>query len=39
MFVHGMIGGVLSTVITIAYFVITVAVFQWDFYLLPPGAG
>jgi len=39
MFVYGMIGGVLSTVITIIYFVVTVAIFKWDFYLLPPGAG
>ena len=34
-----MIGGVISTVITIVYFVITVAVLKMDFYLLPPGMG
>jgi sodium-dependent dicarboxylate transporter 2/3/5 len=39
MFVYGMIGGVLSTIITIVYFVITVAWLKMDFYLLPPGAG
>ena len=39
MFVYGMIGGVLSTIITILYFVITVAWLKMDFYLLPPGAG
>jgi len=39
MFVFGMIGGVISTVITIVYFVITVAVLKMDFYLLPPGMG
>lgn len=39
MFVYGMIGGVLSTVITIVYFVITVAILKMDFYILPPSAG
>jgi sodium-dependent dicarboxylate transporter 2/3/5 len=39
MFVYGMIGGVLSTIITIIYFVITVVVLKMDFYILPPSAG
>jgi sodium-dependent dicarboxylate transporter 2/3/5 len=39
MFVYGIIGGVISTVVTILYFIVTVAIFKWDFYLLPPGAG
>jgi sodium-dependent dicarboxylate transporter 2/3/5 len=37
MLVFGLIGGVISTLITIAYFVITVVVLKLDFYLLPPG--
>jgi len=39
MLVYGAIGGVLSTVITILYFVITVVVLKMDFYLLPPSIG
>jgi sodium-dependent dicarboxylate transporter 2/3/5 len=39
MFVYGMIGGVISTVITILYFVIAVGVLKLDFYLLPPSTG
>jgi len=39
MFVYGIIGGVISIVITIAYFWITVAVLKLDFYILPPSAG
>lgn len=39
MFVYGMIGGVISTVITILYFVVTVAWLKMDFYLLPPSGG
>jgi len=39
MFVYGMIGGVLSTVITIIYFVIAIVVLKLDFYILPPGVG
>jgi sodium-dependent dicarboxylate transporter 2/3/5 len=38
MFVYGIIGGVISTVITILYFVITVAVLKMNFYILPPSA-
>ena len=39
MFVYGMIGGVISVVITILYFWVTVAVLKLDFYLLPPSVG
>lgn len=39
MFVYGIIGGVISIVITIAYFWLTVAVLKLDFYILPPSAG
>jgi solute carrier family 13 (sodium-dependent dicarboxylate transporter), member 2/3/5 len=39
MFVYGIIGGVISIVITILYFWVTVAVLKLDFYLLPPSAG
>jgi len=39
MFVFGMIGGVISTVITVLYFWLTVAVLKLDFYLLPPSGG
>jgi sodium-dependent dicarboxylate transporter 2/3/5 len=39
MFVYGIIGGVISIVITIVYFWITVAVLKLDFYILPPSAG
>lgn len=39
MFVYGMLGGLISIVITIAYFWITVAVLKLDFYILPPSAG
>jgi sodium-dependent dicarboxylate transporter 2/3/5 len=39
MFVYGMIGGVLSTVVTLVYFVITVGILKMDFYILPPSAG
>lgn len=37
MLVFGLIGGVISTLITIAYFVLAVVVLKLDFYLLPPG--
>jgi len=37
MFVFGMIGGLISVVITILYFWITVAVLKLDFYILPPS--
>jgi sodium-dependent dicarboxylate transporter 2/3/5 len=39
MFVYGIIGGVISIVITILYFWVTVAVLKLDFYLLPPSGG
>jgi sodium-dependent dicarboxylate transporter 2/3/5 len=39
MFVYGIIGGVISIVITILYFWVTVAVLKLDFYLLPPSVG
>jgi sodium-dependent dicarboxylate transporter 2/3/5 len=39
MFVYGIIGGVISIVITILYFWITVAVLKLDFYILPPSTG
>jgi sodium-dependent dicarboxylate transporter 2/3/5 len=39
MFVYGMIGAALSTVVTIVYFAVTVAVLKMDFYILPPSAG
>lgn len=39
MFVYGMIGGVISTAITILYFVIAVGVLKLDFYILPPSTG
>ncbi len=39
MFVYGIIGGVISIVITIAYFWLTVAVLKLDFYILPPSTG
>jgi sodium-dependent dicarboxylate transporter 2/3/5 len=39
MFVYGMIGGLISIVITILYFWVTVAVLKLDFYLLPPSVG
>jgi len=39
MFVYGMIGGVISTVITIIYFVITIVVLKMNFYILPPSMG
>lgn len=37
MFVYGMIGGVLSVVVSTLYFIFFVAVLKSDFYLLPPG--
>jgi len=39
MFVFGAIGGVISVIITIVYFVITVVVLKMDFYILPPSTG
>lgn len=36
MFYYGMIAAVLSVVVTVIYFVITVAIFKMDFYILPP---
>jgi solute carrier family 13 (sodium-dependent dicarboxylate transporter), member 2/3/5 len=39
MFVYGIIGGVISIVITVLYFWLTVAVLKLDFYLLPPSVG
>jgi sodium-dependent dicarboxylate transporter 2/3/5 len=39
MFVYGMIGGLISIVITIVYFWITVGVLKMDFYILPPSTG
>jgi sodium-dependent dicarboxylate transporter 2/3/5 len=39
MFVYGVIGGLISIVVTIVYFWITVAVLKLDFYILPPSAG
>jgi sodium-dependent dicarboxylate transporter 2/3/5 len=37
MFVYGMVGAVISVAVTIAYFVVTVAILQLDFYILPPS--
>jgi solute carrier family 13 (sodium-dependent dicarboxylate transporter), member 2/3/5 len=37
MFVYGIIGAILSTIVTVAYFIVTVAIMKMDFYILPPG--
>ncbi|KJR97032.1 MAG: citrate transporter [Desulfobulbaceae bacterium BRH_c16a] len=37
MFVFGMIGGVISVVVSTLYFIFFIAVLKSDFYLLPPG--
>ncbi len=37
MFVYGLIGGVISVVVSTIYFILAVAVFKTDFYILPPG--
>lgn len=37
MFVYGMGVAVLSAVVTILYFIVTVAILKLDFYMLPPG--
>jgi sodium-dependent dicarboxylate transporter 2/3/5 len=39
MFVYGIIGGLISIVVTILYFWLTVAVLKLDFYILPPSTG
>jgi sodium-dependent dicarboxylate transporter 2/3/5 len=39
MFVYGLIGGLISIVITILYFWVAVAVLKLDFYILPPSTG
>jgi solute carrier family 13 (sodium-dependent dicarboxylate transporter), member 2/3/5 len=39
MFVYGIIGGLISIVVTILYFWVTVAVLKLDLYILPPSAG
>jgi len=37
MFIHGIIGGIISIIVTILYFVITVAILKLDFYIMPPS--
>lgn len=37
MFVYGLIGGLISVLVSTLYFIIAIAVFKSDFYLLPPG--
>ena len=37
MFVYGMIGGVISLVVSALYFVFFIAVLKSDFYIMPPG--
>jgi len=37
MFVFGIIGAIISTIVTALYFILTVAVLQLDLYILPPG--
>jgi len=39
MFVYGIFGGLISIVVTILYFWITVAVLKLDLYILPPSTG
>jgi sodium-dependent dicarboxylate transporter 2/3/5 len=37
MFLHGLVAGVISIIVTILYFVITVAMLKLDFYIMPPS--
>jgi sodium-dependent dicarboxylate transporter 2/3/5 len=37
MFVYGLVGGVISVIVSTLYFIVAVAVLKTDFYLLPPG--
>jgi sodium-dependent dicarboxylate transporter 2/3/5 len=37
MFFYGIVGGVLSVMVSTLYFIIMVGVLKSDFYLLPPG--
>ena len=37
MFVYGIIGGVISIVVTALYFIVTVGILQMDLYILPPS--
>jgi len=39
MFIFGMIGGLISIVVTILYFVVAIDVLHLDFYLQPPSGG
>ncbi len=39
MFIFGMIGGLISIVVTIFYFVVAIDVLHLDFYLQPPSGG
>ncbi len=39
MFIFGMIGGLISIVVTILYFVVAIDVLHLDFYLQPPTGG
>ena len=38
MFFYGIIAAVISSVVTMIYFIITVAVLKLDFYIMPPGS-
>ena len=37
MFFYGMIGGVISVVVTLLYFIVTIVILKLDFYILPPS--
>jgi len=37
MFLHGLVAAVISIIVTILYFVITVAILKLDFYIMPPS--
>lgn len=38
MFFYGIIAAVISTAVTIAYFIVTIVILKMDFYILPPGS-
>ena len=38
MFVYGLLGALISIIVTVLYFVVTISVLKLDFYILPPGA-